>query len=94
MFLQPPAPPLLGKAWVGAGRRVGGRGSQARPEPSPGSRYVVPPTWHFWEYSQAWPSLSQTPSPPPHTVPVPGLRDILQMEKELGVKAQLPTKAA
>ena len=72
---------------------MGGRGSQAKPEPSPGSRYAVPPTWHFWEYSQAWLSLCKTPSSPPPTVPELK-NNILQMEVELRVKAQLPMKAA
>lgn len=47
--------PLPLPHWVkhGSGLGEGWVGEADRQSLSPGSRYAVPLTWHFWEYSQA-----------------------------------------
>lgn len=80
MFFQPPALPHR----VRRGWGLVGRDSRLNLSLVPRSRYVVPPTQHFWEYSQAQPRLGKAPSPST----MPGKKDILHVEKELSVKAR------
>lgn len=58
MFFQPPALPHR----VRRGWGLVGRDSRLNLSLVPRSRYVVPPTQHFWEYSQAQPRLGKAPS--------------------------------
>jgi len=88
-----PCPPAPSKAWVGAGRRVGGRGSQAKPylAHSLGADMLFLQPGPSGNIPRRGPALAKPPLLLPPTVP--GM-DILKMEEKRRVKAQLPKQEA
>lgn len=70
-----------------------GEAAQQSLSPAPrSSSLVVSPTRHFLGILPGTPQPLQSPFSPP--LAVPRKKDIVEMEEELEVKAQLPKKAA